>query len=94
MNLRLLVEFVDGSKTMVEMAAIANATGLTPDKPGMHGPASSREDLNKVLVLPAPEVCCRQTTDGLISPSAKASPPACLSWPKWIIHVSANGWRN
>jgi predicted homoserine dehydrogenase-like protein len=50
MNPRMLVEFVDGSKTMVEMAAIANATGLVPDRPGMHGPACSREDLNKVLV--------------------------------------------
>jgi predicted homoserine dehydrogenase-like protein len=50
MNVRMLVEFVDGSKTMVEMAAIANATGLVPDKPGMHGPAATREDLNKVLV--------------------------------------------
>ena len=40
MNPRMLVEFVDGSKTMVEMAAIANATGLVPDKPGMHGPAA------------------------------------------------------
>lgn len=50
MNPRMLVEFVDGSKTMVEMAAIANATGLIPDKPGMHGPAAAREDLNKVLV--------------------------------------------
>ncbi|WP_348630736.1 hypothetical protein [Mesorhizobium sp. M8A.F.Ca.ET.208.01.1.1] len=28
MNPRMLVEFVDGSKTMVEMCAIANATGL------------------------------------------------------------------
>ena len=50
MNPRMLVEFVDGSKTMVEMAAIANATGLIPDKPGMHGPACSREELSKVLV--------------------------------------------
>ncbi len=50
MNPRMLVEFVDGSKTMVEMAAIANATGLVPDKPGMHGPACSREELNQVLV--------------------------------------------
>ncbi len=39
MNVRLLVEFIDGSKTMVEMAAIANATGLVPDIAGMHGPA-------------------------------------------------------
>ncbi len=50
MNPRMLVEFVDGSKTMVEMAAIANATGLVPDKPGMHGPAATREELSKVLV--------------------------------------------
>ncbi len=45
MNPRMLVEFVDGSKTMVEMAAIANATGLTVDVPGMHGPAAPREEL-------------------------------------------------
>ena len=50
MNPRMLVEFVDGSKTMVEMAAIANATGLVPDVPGMHGPNASRETLAKVLI--------------------------------------------
>ena len=50
MNTRMLVEFVDGSKTMVEMAAIANATGLVPDKPGMHGPAAGPDDLEKILV--------------------------------------------
>ena len=50
MNVRMLVEFVDGSKTMVEMAAIANATGLVPDCPGMHGPSATVETLSKVLV--------------------------------------------
>ncbi|GAB5375877.1 MAG: NAD(P)H-dependent oxidoreductase [Acuticoccus sp.] len=50
MNARMLVEFVDGSKTMVEMAAIANATGLVPDRPGMHGPAAGPKELNKVLI--------------------------------------------
>lgn len=50
MNPRMLVEFVDGSKTMVEMAAIANATGLIPDKPGMHGPAAGRDELNRILI--------------------------------------------
>jgi predicted homoserine dehydrogenase-like protein len=44
------VEFVDGSKTMVEMAAIANATGLVPDKAGMHGPAATLDQLNKTLI--------------------------------------------
>jgi predicted homoserine dehydrogenase-like protein len=50
MNPRMLVEFVDGSKTMVEMAAIANATGLVPDKPGMHGPAATLEQLTETLI--------------------------------------------
>jgi predicted homoserine dehydrogenase-like protein len=61
MNPRMLVEFIDGSKTMVEMAAIANATGLVPDKPGMHGPACSREELSSVLVP--------QSAGGLLSSS-------------------------
>jgi len=50
MNARMLVEFVDGSKTMVEMAAIANATGLIPDRPGMHGPAATLDELSQTLV--------------------------------------------
>jgi predicted homoserine dehydrogenase-like protein len=50
MNARMLVEFVDGSKTMIEMTAIANCTGLVPDKPGMHGPAAARDELASVLV--------------------------------------------
>ena len=50
MNARMLVEFVDGSKTMIEMVAIANCTGLVPDCPGMHGPAATREELSSVLI--------------------------------------------
>ncbi|KQT85783.1 SAF domain-containing protein [Aurantimonas sp. Leaf443] len=49
MNARMLVEFVDGSKTMVEMTAIANCTGLTPDVPGMHGPEATLDNLAQVL---------------------------------------------
>jgi len=50
MNARMLVEFVDGSKSMVEMAAIANATGLTPDIPGMHRPAIGPDELASTLI--------------------------------------------
>ena len=50
MNPRLLVEFVDGSKTMVEMCAIGNATGLIPDCDGMHGPAATRDALAETLI--------------------------------------------
>ena len=46
----MLCEFVDGSKTMVEMAAVANATGLRPDTRGMHGPHCDRKELLKTFV--------------------------------------------
>lgn len=51
MNARMLVEFVDGSKTMVEMCAVSNATGLIPDVRGMHGPACNVKDLSRVFSL-------------------------------------------
>ena len=38
MNPKMLAAFVDGTKTMVEMAAVANAIGFHPDVPNMHGP--------------------------------------------------------
>ncbi|MBD3266638.1 NAD(P)-dependent oxidoreductase [bacterium] len=47
----MLIEFVDGSKTMIEMAAVANATGLAPDVRGMHGPSTHRDALNQAFAL-------------------------------------------
>lgn len=51
LNPMMLVEFVDGTKTMIEMASVANATGLEPDVPNMHGPSTSVPELNKVFRL-------------------------------------------
>ncbi|MBA4701577.1 MAG: NAD(P)-dependent oxidoreductase [Ruminococcus sp.] len=51
MNPRMLVEFVDGSKTMIEMCAVSNATGLKVDVRGMHGPSCNVKDLAKVFSL-------------------------------------------
>jgi predicted homoserine dehydrogenase-like protein len=45
MNPKILSSFVDGTKTMVEMAAVSNATGLLPDVPGMHGPKVEVDEL-------------------------------------------------
>jgi predicted homoserine dehydrogenase-like protein len=61
MNARMLVEFVDGTKTMVEMVAVANATGLVPDVPGMHGPSATRDELAQVL--------CTRSDGGILSRS-------------------------
>lgn len=50
MNPKMLAAFKDGSKTMVELAAMSNATGLAPDVPGAHGPKANLDELNKVFV--------------------------------------------
>jgi predicted homoserine dehydrogenase-like protein len=49
MSAYMLCEFVDGSKTAIEMAAVSNATGLVPDVQGMHGAKSTVDTLNKVF---------------------------------------------
>ena len=49
MNPKMLASFTDGSKTMIEMAALANATGLKLTKRGMIGPAATRMTLQDVF---------------------------------------------
>ncbi len=51
MNPKMLCSFVDGSKAMIEMAALANTTGLGVSTRGMHGPASSVPDLHRTFAL-------------------------------------------
>lgn len=50
MSARMLASFVDGTKTMVEMAALANATGLHPDRAGLHGPRADLSDLLRTFI--------------------------------------------
>jgi predicted homoserine dehydrogenase-like protein len=47
----MLIEFVDGSKTEIEMACVANATGLVPDVFGMHGPLVNIADIKNTFDL-------------------------------------------
>jgi len=51
MNPRMLCAFKDGTKTMVEMTAMANATGFLPDVPGGHGACARVEELPDLLSL-------------------------------------------
>jgi len=50
MSPKILNSFMDGTKTMIEMTAVANATGLVPDVPGMHGPKVDVSELTQVLI--------------------------------------------
>lgn len=51
MSARMPCQFVDGSKTAVELCSVANATGLTPDIRGMHGAQATRDTLHQVFCL-------------------------------------------
>lgn len=54
-----LASFIDGTKTMSEMTALANATGFIPDKRGMHGPKASVDDLLSIF--------CSKEEGGILS---------------------------
>ncbi|MBD1381751.1 NAD(P)H-dependent oxidoreductase [Metabacillus arenae] len=48
---KMLASFQDGTKTMVEMNAVSNATGFLPDVAGMHGPSGTVQDLPSLFQL-------------------------------------------
>ena len=49
MNARMFNSFLDGTKSAIEMAAIANATGLAPPPEGLGFPPCGMDDLAHVL---------------------------------------------
>jgi predicted homoserine dehydrogenase-like protein len=50
-NPQMYNSFRDGSKAQIEMAALANATGLVPDRRGMHEPSAGVRDLPTLFRL-------------------------------------------
>lgn len=48
-NARMFNSFLDGTKSAIEMAAVANATGLTPASAGLAFPPCGANDLPRVL---------------------------------------------
>ena len=48
---RMLSSFKDGTKTMVEMTCMSNATGFLPDIRGAHGPKATLDNIVDVLSL-------------------------------------------
>jgi predicted homoserine dehydrogenase-like protein len=48
-NAQMFNSFLDGTKSAIEMAAVANATGLTPAPKGLEFPACGVDDLPRLL---------------------------------------------
>ncbi len=50
MNAKMFTSFIDGTKSAIEMAAVSNATGLTPAPAGLSFPACALENLACTLI--------------------------------------------
>ena len=57
-NAQMFGSFLDGTKHSIEMACLANMSGLVPDVRGMHFPAA---DLRQI-----PDILCHQSKGGLL----------------------------
>lgn len=51
MNPKMLASFKDGTKTMVELTAVSNATGYLPTKRGLIGPKATVKELPEIFRL-------------------------------------------
>ena len=69
-NAQMYNSFRDGSKAQIEMCALANATGLVPDKRGMHEPSAGVADL--------PRVFARKQDGGLLDRSGVVELANCV----------------
>lgn len=49
MNARVFTSFVDGTRSAMELAAVANATGLTPPSAGLSAPPCGTHDLPRIF---------------------------------------------
>ncbi len=49
LNPQMYNSFQDGTKSAIEMCAVANMTGLVPDIPGMHQPPAGIEEIPQLL---------------------------------------------
>jgi predicted homoserine dehydrogenase-like protein len=70
MNPRMFNSFLDGTKSAVEMAAVSNATGLTPAPDGLRFPPCGIDDLARVL--------CPERDGGTIHHKGQVEVISCL----------------
>src|SRR5439155_25954915 len=69
MNPKMFNSFLDGTKSAIEMAAVANATGLTPRPDGLAFPPCGTHELAEVL---------RPGKDGALHHAGQVEVISCL----------------
>ena len=95
MNSRMFNSFLDGTKSAIEMAAIANATGLAPPPDGLRFPPCGKEDLAHVL-RPAGDggqLCHKGQVEVVSSLERDGRPvPNDLRWGVYVVIEAPNDY--
>ena len=95
MNSRMFNSFLDGTKSAIEMAAIANATGLAPPPDGLRFPPCGRDDLAHVL-RPAEtggQLCHKGQVEVVSSIERDGRPvPNDLRWGVYVVMEAPNDY--
>ena len=95
MNSRMFNSFLDGTKSAIEMAAIANATGLAPPPDGLRFPPCSRDDLAHVLRPPEDggQLHCKGQVEVVSSIERDGRPvPNDLRWGVYVVVEAPNDY--
>ncbi|WP_412050787.1 NAD(P)H-dependent oxidoreductase [Hoeflea sp. Naph1] len=91
MNAQMFNSFIDGTKSAIEMAAVANATGLVPAPDGLRFPPASADKLAQVLCEKnlhhrgQVEVVSSVERDGTIVPNN-------LRWGVYVVFSAPNAY--
>lgn len=93
-NPQMYNSFRDGSKAQIEMTALANATGLVPDRRGMHEPSAGVPDLPRLFRLKSEGgLLDREGVVDLanaVGPDGKTDVPGEIANGVWVVVTSDN----
>ncbi len=95
LNPKMYNSFLDGTKSAVEMCAVANMTELVPDVPGMHFPPASIREIPRLLV--PEEKGCILTREGVVEIVSCVYPDGTdvvdsLRWGVYVVLTSDNSY--
>jgi predicted homoserine dehydrogenase-like protein len=95
MNPKMFNSFLDGTKSAIEMAAVANATGLTPQPEGLNFPPAGVHDLARTC---RPRAAGGQLAhSGTVEVVSSLERDGCpvvgdLRWGTWVSFVAADDY--
>jgi predicted homoserine dehydrogenase-like protein len=93
MNAQMFNSFIDGTKSAIEMAAVSNATGLTPNPDGLRFPPASVADLPDLMSVAPGKLHHRGQVEVVSSVYRDGSVvPDNLRWGVYVVFSAPNDY--